>query len=535
MEQGESVAELTPREREVLELVRIGLTNEEIAGRLGISLAGARYHVSEIIGKLGVQNRYEAAAWPDRPPWWATRLSALTLFWRRTALSLPAKLSRVTLALVLTLLAIALGGAGLIAFLLLRGDESGQTGNSPAEAAVCPSRDPPQFDGDDDLTLEEVANRFEETATCPGYVLQLRTAGESEAGPYTSHSEISVWIDLRDKRGRVEQTFVFTSEEARQAAREAGEPLTERRGASVHIDGWEYWRQYYGDEQNHFGKEQKSDSCHGADRGLLELALGCELVEQGPTEELTFDIEQQTTYRGKEALAFVKSGVSRGSDETYDTTTRLFVDRRTFLPLGTTGEGTLDIGEVFPVSSDIPYEHSFVRADTLPADHFDPASLGYVIDGFEPAIRGSQGDLPVYWLGTERGGQGGLPSLVLDSVYVFGMATPPDVERPYPALQLNYRLANEPDAEPSVEVRIYKEADWLAYEENGAGTAAVIDFHGREARLGFWAEAASLYIDGTVVNIRAPQQYGDGQTPTVSPYDSRVALDDLARSLTLFE
>jgi DNA-binding CsgD family transcriptional regulator len=54
---------LTPREWEVLALVREGLTNEGIAGRLGISESGARYHVSEILSKLGVGSREEAAAW----------------------------------------------------------------------------------------------------------------------------------------------------------------------------------------------------------------------------------------------------------------------------------------------------------------------------------------------------------------------------------------------------------------------------------------------------------------------------------------
>jgi DNA-binding CsgD family transcriptional regulator len=54
---------LTPREQEVLDLLRRGLTNQEIADRLGISLPGARYHVSEILSKLGVDSRQEAAAW----------------------------------------------------------------------------------------------------------------------------------------------------------------------------------------------------------------------------------------------------------------------------------------------------------------------------------------------------------------------------------------------------------------------------------------------------------------------------------------
>jgi DNA-binding CsgD family transcriptional regulator len=58
---------LTPREWQVLELIRQGLTNEQIAERLGISADTAKFHVSEILGKLGVTTRREAAAWRGQP------------------------------------------------------------------------------------------------------------------------------------------------------------------------------------------------------------------------------------------------------------------------------------------------------------------------------------------------------------------------------------------------------------------------------------------------------------------------------------
>lgn len=56
---------LTPRQQEVLELVSQGLSNPEIARRLGISTDGAKFHVSEIITRLGVTSRREAARWRE--------------------------------------------------------------------------------------------------------------------------------------------------------------------------------------------------------------------------------------------------------------------------------------------------------------------------------------------------------------------------------------------------------------------------------------------------------------------------------------
>ena len=53
---------LTPREREVLALVADGRTNRQIAEALFISAKTASVHVSNILAKLGVANRGEAAA-----------------------------------------------------------------------------------------------------------------------------------------------------------------------------------------------------------------------------------------------------------------------------------------------------------------------------------------------------------------------------------------------------------------------------------------------------------------------------------------
>ncbi len=62
--------ELSDRQHEVLGLVARGYTNPEIAERLGVTLDGAKWHVSELLGKLGLDSREELAefwAWRQRP------------------------------------------------------------------------------------------------------------------------------------------------------------------------------------------------------------------------------------------------------------------------------------------------------------------------------------------------------------------------------------------------------------------------------------------------------------------------------------
>lgn len=61
--------ELTPRQLEVLTLIERGHTNQEIADVLGISFAGAKWHVSELLSIYGVESRDQLAE-ARRQRWW---------------------------------------------------------------------------------------------------------------------------------------------------------------------------------------------------------------------------------------------------------------------------------------------------------------------------------------------------------------------------------------------------------------------------------------------------------------------------------
>lgn len=58
--------ELTPREREIIKQLGYGLTNKEIGKSLGISYETVKEHVQNILRKIGVADRTQAAIWAVR-------------------------------------------------------------------------------------------------------------------------------------------------------------------------------------------------------------------------------------------------------------------------------------------------------------------------------------------------------------------------------------------------------------------------------------------------------------------------------------
>jgi DNA-binding NarL/FixJ family response regulator len=61
--EGEPVEPLTDREKDVIRLLGQGMSNKEIGSALFITERTARTYVSNILGKLGLASRTQAALW----------------------------------------------------------------------------------------------------------------------------------------------------------------------------------------------------------------------------------------------------------------------------------------------------------------------------------------------------------------------------------------------------------------------------------------------------------------------------------------
>jgi DNA-binding CsgD family transcriptional regulator len=114
---------LTRREQEVLDLIRHGLSNAEIADSLAIARETVKWHVSEILSKLGVETREEAAAWPREElagEGWFKRLAGATLLLKLAGAGIVAG---------------ALAGTAVLGWAVLKTEGDRDGGEAVAEAA----------------------------------------------------------------------------------------------------------------------------------------------------------------------------------------------------------------------------------------------------------------------------------------------------------------------------------------------------------------------------------------------------------------
>lgn len=373
------IHDLTPREREVLDYVRLGLTNEEVAGRLGITEAGVKYHVSQILSKLGVSSREEASAMVGPHGWPLRRLAGAAV------------------------VAAALGGIALLAWSVLTNDGDG---------------DSPALTDPSDLTVAATYGMIAEAGTREGGLLhsEIQQVSFDESGGEEPFYTYSAWTSFLDDAVRVEAELA-----PEQADADFGS------GVSIVRDGFLYTP----DDPGEALRSEFIDFCPGSDRTALSVLLLCswwEAFASPPSGQPTQHIEAGS-YDATPAIVLVSereehllpptapNGTPISEAEPLDILwkTSLYVDLDSHLPLAwimTIRRGGSEDSPFLKAT----YEHDFVAADDLPADYLDPHSIGYGAENAEALLDEIEREVPVYWLGDEFSPGGGLDDVVLTHV-----------------------------------------------------------------------------------------------------------------------
>jgi len=385
-----SKLDLSPRQREVIALMAAGKTNGEIASTLGITLDGAKYHVSEVLRKLNVDSREDAvAAWRAHQ-----HLSMRIRRWTAAPVGALWPMSSVAkVALAASVLA-AVGLGGLLVWQLGRQDEEpgGSTGpSSPAE----------------------LLGQMAEALGAGGRVLHIEAVleveelaeGESPPGAYEA------WFEFAAAKGRIDYT----------------------KGRDNTTDTAE-WQKWWFDGEDVYLQGPDDDSPRTSLRGelwarclglepLLAEAIACGLESApGNFEASNVRLIETAEWDGKPAIGIaydrvLDTSISEGPPATPTPTpgagtptvesqvatiiTRyeFLVDPGTYLPLAL--RITVEHGGVEAGRGAMRYRSEFLDQDEVDGSLFDPRAAGYrTLEEEELAILDNPVDAaPVYWLG----------------------------------------------------------------------------------------------------------------------------------------
>jgi len=344
---------LTTREREVLALIRRGLTNEEIAHHLGITLDGAKYHVSQILSKLGVTTREEAAAVAlgERRRWWAA-----WPLWAR-------------IAGAATMVA-TLAGIAVLVWGVLRTEGEADIGID--------------LQG---VTVEGIYDGALASASRPGSILHTTiTYPEITLADGVMLSPKSeMWIDGESDSARRHTIGISEGESTESDDLVVGRhiyyispPINPGQQVSANRDNFEH-------------------RCPGSDSAVLGLIFVCsgDPIEGESRSPPSIEAGE---FEGRGAVVFKTTGSFSNGSERLEFTTTLYLDPETLLPIAMVGEG---LGHYLRPANVSRYDHEFLDRREVPSDFFDPRSLGYGVQNADQLLDSVAAKIPVYWLGEE--------------------------------------------------------------------------------------------------------------------------------------
>lgn len=246
-------------------------------------------------------------------------------------------------------------------------------------------------------------------------------------------------------------------------------------------------------------------TCRGTGSALLTRLMGCGNYLEESTS--TVQIEE---HGGNWAYVIATTGELPSHDWTMEFDSRLFVDPVTHLPRAIETETRPPNDDPYlPRKSRVveSYAHEFIPRTSLPADFFDPTSIGIVeVDPatkLQPMVDGMR----VYWLGSLFQPGGGIGQLTLDRAGV-------DEERRYPpGIAANLDYESETRGRGAIGLQEFRYEEWNALNPetgghiwNSANSKEELVFPDRRAVLyqipnDYKRYTAHVYFETTVVLI----------------------------------
>ena len=190
---------LTPAEWRALEQLREGGTNAEIGARLGITADAVKFHISNMLGKLGLQSRHDLAAWRPEPR--RGRLRAL--------FGVPAAVASVAkpvawvgagAAAVVGVTVAAIAVVGVMAVVLVAAGENGNLPTivkSPEPTAGVTTTPTPSATPQPEVTLTYNSLDITGAADTPGSYAFLKVAGDPASAIGNFGSSAFFGVELR--------------------------------------------------------------------------------------------------------------------------------------------------------------------------------------------------------------------------------------------------------------------------------------------------------------------------------------------------
>jgi hypothetical protein len=294
------------------------------------------------------------------------------------------------------------------------------------------------------LTTEQTYVQLLKQMTRPDQVLHTTIHEESHSGDISVTATHQLWTDVVGDRARGEYEYSYTPKDM---------PAIDYSETRISSDGIEY---VLNSDDSEVAKN-RADICPGTTSTALHIQRICpKEISRSNASVSPITFQGEADFEGAPALVLSWQSAFEGSDQTTNTVSTLYLDATTILPIALISEGTIDAGEVRQFTATRRFTHEFVDANSLPADFFDPASIGYVAESVNQMLERIDPSLGLYWLGERFSPGAGLPDLALGDVWG-GMSGPG-----YKGT-LFYHPADDEFAPPMVVLELWELSDWQAF------------------------------------------------------------------------